>query len=146
MQVNCLHGYFIFQEQRAGEVSDFTSMFGLTLVRKDNYFTFDDISEAPDFSIAGKPYLDTLAIKTFAGKPWEIFEANELIYNYDTGLMVPIESITQLISLDVAGNFYISAGLILPGSVTDDGSRVKDYAAWFSVDNLKFKYSEVSFV
>jgi hypothetical protein len=146
LKINCLHGYFIFEEQRAGEVSDFMSTFGLSLVRKDNYFTFEDIADAPDFSIAGKPYLNTIATMTFAGQPWEVFEANGLVYNYDTGLMVPIELITQIISLDTAGNFYLSSGLILPGSLTDEGSRVKEYAAWFSIDTMKFKYSEVSYV
>lgn len=146
MKINCTHGYFTFEEQRAGEVSDFISIYGLEIEKKGNRFIFSDLVDAPDFSIKGKSYLDAVATKTFAGEPWEIFEANEFVYNYDTGLMVPIQSVTALVSLSSVGNFYISPGLILPGSLTDAGDRVKDYAAWFSTDNMKFKYSEVNYV
>ena len=42
-------------------------------------------------------------------------------------------------------NYFLSPGLIKPGSVTDDGSRVTDYAAWFLFDSMKFKYSEITY-
>ncbi len=142
MKINCLHGYFIFEEQRAGEVSDFISLFGLDIIRKGNQFIFGDLDDAPDFSIKGKIYLDTVAIKTFAGKPWEVFEENNLVYNYDLGLVVPISTILNFATLSNAGNFFVADGLLMPGSITDDG-RVTDYAAWFTTDTMKFKYSAV---
>ncbi len=144
MRINCLHGYFIFEEQRSGEVSDFISMFGLDIVRKENHFIFGDLEDAPDFSIAGKKYIDTVAIKNYEGNPWEIFEQNKLIYNYDKGLVVPISTVTNFVTLNNAGNFFVSDGLIMPGSITDDG-RVTDYAAWFTTDTMKFKYSAVDY-
>lgn len=146
MKIKCLHGYFIFEEQRAGEVSDFISLTGLNLVRKENYFTFEALETAPDYAIKGSTYLGAAVTKTFAGKPWEILEANSLIYNFDTGLLVPITSVTQRTSISAAGNVYVSPGLILPGSLTDEGARVRDYAAWFSTETMRFRYSEVSYV
>lgn len=146
MKIKCLHGYFIFEEQRSGEVSDFISLYGLELVPKQNYFTFAELADMPDYSLAGAPLLNTTAIKTFEGPPWEVLEQNDMIFNFNTGLLVPITSIGQRIPLDAAGNYYFSPGLILPGSLTDRGERVKDYAAWFSKDTMKFKYSEVTFV
>jgi hypothetical protein len=139
-----LHGYFVFEEQRAGEVSDFMRLFEVDLVRKDHYFTFEDLEDAPDYSIAGAPLLNTVAIATFAGLPWEVFEQNELVYDFTTGLLVPLLSITRIVSLKAAGNYFVSPGLILPGSLTDEGTRVTAYASWFSFDTMKFKYSEVS--
>jgi hypothetical protein len=122
-------------------------MFGLELEREGEHFVFSDLVGAPDYSIAGAEYLlATPATTTFAGKPWEVFEANGFVYNYDTGLLVPIESVTASVSLSPAGNYYLAQGLILPGSLTDRGDRVKDYAAWFSTDTMKFRYSEVTFV
>lgn len=146
LKINCLHGYFKFQEQRAGEVSDFISLFGLNLSKQDDFFTFDALVDAPKYSIQGESYLDAIAIENFEGKPWEIFKANELVYNYDTGLVQPLETIVQIVTLSASGNFYLSPGLILPGSITDGGSRIIDYAAWVTIDTMKFKYSEVGFV
>ncbi len=146
MKINCMHGFFKFEESRGGELSEFISLFGLNLTRIGDYFTFSKLAEVPDYSIAGKSFLGTTAIVTFAGDPWEIFEANGFVYNYDSGLIVPIVSITQRFSIDEAQNVFLSDGLILPGSLTDDGDRVRDYAAWFSNDRMKFKYSEVTYV
>lgn len=145
MQVNCLHGYFIFRETRCGEMSRFSSIFGLPLSSQDDYYTFDPLLDAPDYSIAGNLYLEAPALKTFEGKPWEIMEKNGLVYNFNTELIVPIESVTQLVEIKQASNYFLSDGLILPGSVTDDGSRVTDYSAWFYFDLMKFKYTEIDY-
>ncbi len=90
--------------------------------------------------------LPTIRSQTFAGPPWEVFRQNAVVYNFNTGLLVPLASITQLLDIDAAGNYFLSPGLILPGSLMDGGSRVTDYAAWFSTDTMKFKYSEVTSV
>lgn len=146
MMIRCLHGYFILTESRAGEVSDFASLFGLDLSAKDDYFTFTDLIEAPEYSLTGQPYLSGVATKHFEGKPWEVFAANSLIYDFEKRLVVQIQSTMQVVSLDVAGNYFLSPGLILPGSLTEEGQRIKDYAAWFSTDTMKWRYSEVSIV
>lgn len=146
MRVKCLHGFFIFQETRVGQVSDFMSLTDLSLVPWRDAYTFEDLADAPDFSIAGKTILGTPATKTIEGEPWEVFEGNEIVYNFNTGLVVPIAAITQQAVLQLAGNRFVSSGLILPGSLTAEGDRVKDYSAWFSRDTLRWLYSEVTYV
>lgn len=146
MKARCLHGFYIFEETKVGQFSDFMSYFGLNLVPKDDYFTFEFLAQAPKYSIKGKPFLGFTAIKTFQGHPWEVFEANGVIYDFDQGTLKPINSVTQKTTVRLAGNRFVSTGLILPGSITDDGQRVKDYAAHFSQDRLKWLYSEVSYV
>lgn len=146
MQIKCLHGYFIFREDNAGELSRFCSLFqGLELVPVDDYFTFADLEDAPSHSIEGGEYLGVTAIKTFEGKPWDVFRENKLVYNFSSGEIVPIDTILKRIELFQAPNYFLSSGLILPGSVTDDGSRVTDYAAWYLFDTNKFKYSSVTY-
>jgi hypothetical protein len=122
------------------------SLYGLELESKNGYFTFSELIDAPDFSIKGMAYLNTTALVNYAGTPWEVFEANGFAFNYDTGLVVPIASITKTVEIQASGDHYISAGLILPGSLTSTGQRVKSYMGWFIDDRLKFKYSEVTFV
>jgi hypothetical protein len=146
MQINCLHGYFIFRENRAGEISDFMSLFsGLELVAKDDYFTFAALASSPDYSVEGATYLGATAIKTFEGKPWEVLKQNRLVYNFNSGAIIGIDTVTQRVEIASAANYFLSPGLILPGSVRTDGSRVTDYAAWYLFDSNKFKYSEVTY-
>jgi hypothetical protein len=73
--------------------------------------------------------------------------ANGLVYDFNLGEVVPILSVMQRVDIVTGKNYFLSSGLILPGSVTDDGSRVTDYAAWLSLDEMKtrtFRYSEVT--
>lgn len=146
MRVRCLHGYFIFDEMRQGQISDFMNLTGLDLVSKDNYYTFDGLEDAPNYSLVGKNLLNIPAIALFEGNPWEVFEANEVVFDFTTGLLVPIASIARIIEIKQAGNMFVSNGLIQPGSLTAEGKRVKDYAAWFSRDRLTWHYSEVVYV
>lgn len=146
MRVRCLHGYFIFDEMRQGQISDFMNLTGLSLVSKDNYYTFEGLEDAPEYSLLGKNYLNLPAVALYEGKPWEVFEANEFVFDFTTGLLVPIVSITRLVEIKQAGNLFVTNGLIQPGSLTKEGKRVKDYAAWFSRDRLTWHYSEVTYV
>ncbi len=146
MRLRCLHGYFIFEAQQLGQVSDFMSYTGFPLVSKGNHYTFEALEDAPEYSLAGLDLLGIPALETFEGKPWEVFEANGFVYNFLIDQVVPIESVTRVVSIEQAGNRYISNGLILPGSVTRNGDRVKGYEGWFSRDRLTWLYSEVDFV
>lgn len=145
MQIKCVHGYFFFREDGPGEVSQFMSLFaGLEIVQVGDYFTFADLEDAPSHSIEGGEYLTAVATETCEGSPWDVMRENKLVYNFLTGLVVPIATITQRVELSPAGYTLLSPGLILPGSIMDDGSRVTDYAAWYLFGSGRFKYSGVS--
>lgn len=143
MQIRCDHGYFRFRERKPGQLSDFMSLFGLDLVAVGDYYTFDTLSEAPNFSIAGSDYLEEPAIVNFQGKPWEVMRANSFIYDFTADEIYNIDLVTTLLTIDQAANYFLSPGLILPGSLKSDGTRVTDYSAWYLFDSQKFKYSEI---
>lgn len=146
MKIKCLHGFFIFEETSVGQASDFISLTGLDLVPWENHFTFSFLENAPSYSIEGKDLLGFTATKTYAGKPWEVFKANGVIYDFNAGILKPISTITQKAPVTVAGNALYSPGLILPGSLTDESLRVMNYAAWYSRQRQRYLYSEVSYV
>lgn len=150
MKVRCLHGYFIFEETNQSQISDFMRYSGLEIVPRGAYFTFKDLEDAPDYSLVGKNIeigsTPLPAIKTFSGEPWDVLEANEMVYNFATKLLQPISTIVQLTSIGDAGNRFTANGLILPGSLTAEGNRVKNYAAWFSRTSQRFLYTEVTYV
>jgi len=143
MKIECNNGFFIFTELKVGQVSDFMRYSGLELVKWRNAYTLSGLEEIKEYSIAGTPLLNLVANTTYQGEPWEIFDQNGIVFNFLTGLAVPFLSITQSIKLSIAGNKYISNGLILPGSLTPEGKRIKSYSGYFSRDTLNFNYSEV---
>jgi hypothetical protein len=120
--------------------------FGFELVPVGDYYTFSSLEEAPRFSLSGGEFMGVVANKNFEGEPWEVFEANALIYDFSQDLVKPISTIVEKTEIAIAGNKFVSPGLILPGSITDGGSRVRDYSAWYSRDTLRFLYSEVGYV
>lgn len=146
LKLKCIHGFFIFEETNVGQISDFMSLYQIPLVPYDDSFTFEALEDAPDYSIKGLDLLGLPAVKTFEGKPWEVFEANGFVYDFTRGLMTPITSITTIVNIELAGNRYISPGLILPGSLTDAGKRVTDYSAWYLPSRGRWLYSEVTIV
>lgn len=145
MRVKCVHGFFIFDETGAGQIADWMSLTGLSIAPWGDYYTFKDLIDAPDFSLAGAPLLGIPAIETFEGKPWEVFEANGFVYDFTLGLVRPIASVTMATEITQAGKFFVSPGLLLPGSVTAEG-KVKDFSGWYSRQRQTWHYSEVTYV
>lgn len=145
MKIKCLHGYFIFEETAVGQLSRFMSLYGFSIVQVGEYYTFEQLSLAKKYSIKGNTYLGATAIKTFEGDPWKVMRENSLIYNFNTGKVVPITSVSQAVQIQTGANYKLSNGLILPGSLTAEGSRVKEYSAWYLFDSAKFRYTEVSY-
>lgn len=145
MKIACIHGYFKFLEERPGEISQFSNLFGLELARSGDHFTFADLVDAPRYSIAGQTYLGAPATETFEGEPWEVMRENGLVYDFSQGLVVPIAAIVRSAPISQAGFYRVSNGMIVPGSVTEDGGRVTDYAAFYIPEIPGFKYSEVEY-
>ncbi len=145
MRIRCQHGFFKFYETRPGQVSAFSSLFGLVLVPSGDFYTFEALEDAPTYSLVGSPYLGTIATVTAEGTPAEVMELNEMVFNFQTGLVVPIISVTNICVIETAGAFFISEGLVLPGSITSAG-KVKSYDCWFSQETQKFRYSAVEYV
>lgn len=144
MRVKCLHGYFKFFEKKVGDISNFMNLTGLELSAKDDYFTFSSLIDAPKYSLAGKTILDFVAIKTFEGEPWEVFEQNSIVYDFMLDQVLSILTVFKFADLIKTGNRYYSPGLILPGSLLSNGSKIKSYTAYW--DRTKWLYSEVDFV
>lgn len=145
MRIDCSHGYFRFTELAAGQMSDFMSLTGLEIARSGDHFTFEGLVDAPEYSLPGGTFLGAPCTVAFAGKPWEVMRANRLVFDFTTGLVVPIASILKVVEIAAAGNFLVTTGMIVPGSVTDDGSRVTDYSAFYSTGRQGFKYSEINY-
>lgn len=144
MRIRCRHGFFTFHEEVLGEVSKFASNFELDLVPYEDAFTFENLADAEEYSLFGKPYLNLPAIKTFEGTPWEILEENDFVYSLALNLIVPIQSIVTTFSLSQSDYYYLADGLLQPGAFSGlGGGRLINYTAWYSFNGKRFRYSEV---
>lgn len=145
LKINCLHGFFIFEESEPGQISRFTTLFGLSFARWREAFTFENLENAPTFAISGQKYLNAAVDLTFAGEPWDIMKANGLVYNFGTGELIKKSEVKTLINLEQSGAYWLSSGLILPGSLLKDGRKIHSYNAHFSFNTLRFRYSGVDY-
>lgn len=145
MRITCLHGYFIIREDALGEVAKFNSYYGLDLVAKDDYYTFELLAGAPEYSQAALAFLDYPALTTYAGKPWEIMERNGLVYDFTLRSLRPVLSVTLLASITRTHSDWISRGLILPGSLLKDLSRIVGYQGGVDLSTFNYYYSEITY-
>jgi hypothetical protein len=143
LRIDCLHGYFIFSESLSGQMSRFMSLFNFQISRNKDHYTFLNLLDAKKYALIGGVYLDAPITKTYEGEPWEIMRENDLIYDFSRGRLVNINTITTRVSGQRSSNYFLFDGLILPGSIMDDGSRVRDYSAWYNFERSSFRYSEV---
>lgn len=148
MRVKCLHGFFIFDETREAQVGDFMSKTGLELAPWEGAYTFADLAAVPDYTLAGSLMLGAPTIKTFAGRPWDLFEQNLLVYDFTVGLVLPIAAVVLPTSIRQAGQYFVVAGggLLLPGSITDEGKKVQSFQGWYSMERRTWRYSGVTYV
>lgn len=143
MRIQCNAGFFIIRDEATWEVPRFTNIFGLDLVSFRDFYTFPFLADPPGYSIIGNPFLGVNAIANYEGEPWEVMRENEIVYDFSDGTVKPLLTVQQRAKLKSAGQFYISNGLIVPGSLMDDGTRVTDYSARFIWDSMSFRYGEV---
>lgn len=145
MRIKCLDGFFVLDELEPGSISRFQSRFGLEVSPFREKFTFKQLENPLDYAIKGQPYLGATATKTFSGEPWEIFKANSLIFDFTDGVVKQKSAVTSLFKIEQAGNYWISQGLILPGSLTTDGKKIISYSCHYFFDSMRFRYSEVAY-
>jgi hypothetical protein len=146
MLIKCLHGYFIFKESMAGDLSRFMAIFSdLSIVPVEDYFTFEFLAEAPSHVIAGSTYLGAPCLVSVEGKPWDIMRANSLIYDFANDVVIPIAAVLSRLEIAESSNYFVSPGLIMPGSINNQGQRVKEYSAWMNFESQSFKYTEVGY-
>jgi hypothetical protein len=144
MRVNCIHGYFKFFEEAAGEIARFSETFEMAMVQVEDYFTFETLADAPDYSLVGHPYLNAVGIENFSGPPWEVMRANRLVYDFRYDLVVPIMTIIEAANIQSANNYFYSSSLILPGAIKTL-QRVTDYSGFLPADLIRVRYTMVEY-
>lgn len=144
MRIDCIHGYFKFYELASGQVSKFMSVYGFDLVRKDDYYTFKGLQDAPNYSLEGGLYLGARCDVSFSGPQGEVMRANNLVFDFVKNRVVSVDEIRNQVSFQKTEKYYLASGLAMPCAFTDEGLRVTDYSAWYLENKSYFRYSEVT--
>jgi hypothetical protein len=128
MRVLCRSGHLAFFPNDASEVSRFMSIYKVNLVRVDNFYTFNGIASAKDYSLENHNYLNLKASKTFEGNPWDVFKANNFVYDLTSNLLILKTAVKAKVELPLVGDYYLSPNPVLqPGSVFKGGSKIMSY-------------------
>jgi hypothetical protein len=142
MKIDCLHGYFLFDELKPGQIQDFSRIFGFEIesLQDGLVSTFASLKDAPFYSIQGGEYLGAPCVATYCGRPWDIMKANDLVYDFTNDQVVNKYSITQVVEIYETNKFILSGGLIQPGSITTGGLIITGYTCFFDKSAMEFKY------
>ena len=143
MRIECLHGFFKFKPERVSDASKLNGLLNANLVKRDDYFTFARLQDAPNYTLKGKLYLDTLSEVTFEGNPWDVMRANKIVFDFASNLSVLTSAVTASVTLNKGRFNFIQDGLIVPGSLTPDG-RIISYSCNLRED-LRFFYDWVEY-
>ena len=146
MRVLCRHGHFAFYPRKAGDIARFSNSFGMDLVPEEDYYTFEGLQGADDYSLVGKIYLNLPALAMYEGKPWEIMRENNYVYSLALGLIVPKLTILGLVDLTSTGFYYVASGaLIQPGVRTMTGQQVLSYSGEFVEEGFGLRVLEFDY-
>jgi hypothetical protein len=146
MRVLCRHGHFSFYPRQTSDLAKFAQMFGLTLEREEDYFTFSTLKAAGKYSLAGKPYVNLPALETYEGNPWDVMRENNFVYHLGLDVLVPKQSIVSIGELISKGFFYVFSGPILqPGSRTITGDQIMSYSGEFYDDRFYLRILEFAY-
>lgn len=146
MRVLCRHGHYAFYPRNEKDISRFSSYYDEELVRERDFYTFPRLQNAPNYSLAGKLYQGTIAIRTFAGEPWEIMRENNYVYHIASGLLVPKAGITIIVDPPQIGySFLAQSPLLQAGSFNSAGQRLLSFDGEFLQSNFQFRVSEFEY-
>lgn len=134
MRVLCRHGHYAFYPRYAGELTEWGNAFKKTLVRSGDFFTFAELAEAPRYSIAGLAYLGADTAVTYEGQePWEVMQANDLMYQISESKVVLKSEINITINPKLVGDYFeAQSPLIQAGSFLANGKRVLSFDGEYS--------------
>jgi hypothetical protein len=146
MRVLCRHGHFAFYPRRSIDLARFATQFDAQLMRVDDYYTFPELKDAPEFSIQGKDYLGVPAVKTYAGKPWEVMRENGFVFHLATLQIVPKSAVLLIINLPQNGYYFLAeTALIQPGSRNLSTHQILSYDAEFLQDSFRLKVGSYAY-
>ena len=132
MRVLCRSGHFAFYPRTSSDLARFSKYFAVSLKRENDYYTFEGLFGAKNYSLLGKPYLNLPALKTFEGSPWDVMKANDFVYHIGLGIIVPKLAVIGVVDLPLIGFYFRSKSpLLQPGVRTILGRQIMSYAAEF---------------
>lgn len=147
MRIVCRHGHYAFYPYASAELARFCTKYDTELFPEEDYYTFEELLEAPRYSLAGLLWLDLPAVETFEGRhAWDVMRQNGFVLSLTTKLIVPKLSIVGAYDNPRSG-YYWRAVTILPQAGYRDlsGQQILSYDAIHDVGLSETRILSVSY-
>lgn len=147
MRIVCRHGHYAFYPFKSEEIANFCTKYDASLSPENDYYTFDELIDAPRYSIQGKPWLDIPALETFEGpRAWDVMQANDFVFSLQLKTIVPKLSIVGVYD-NPRSAYYWRAVTILPQAGYRDvtGQQILSFDAIHDVALSETRILSVSY-
>jgi len=140
IRIICNHGFYRFFPQHADEIALFNSYFDSSLALSKDFYTFPELKEFPEYSLAGLPLGVIPAVKSCEGRPWEILKSNGMVYNIGASAITLKEAITFVTKLELSGYYFLTQQpMIQAGALLTNGQRVLSFDAYLDLSFKRLK-------
>ena len=140
MIIECLNGYYKFFPRSSNELSKFSNLFSISITRVDDYYTFEYLKDALNYSIEGKNYLNLTASKTCEGEIKDVFRLNNFVFDYVSNSLVLKSQIEDALMLKQGTFHFVSDKLYRAGSLYPSGEKLTGFGCMFNFENRMFNY------
>lgn len=82
MIVNCINSFYKFIPENVGEIHIWEDYNETSLVPVDDYFTFPELAEMPDYSFIGGIYKGNTLLVNYSGEKSDFLKKNNLVFDY----------------------------------------------------------------
>ena len=134
MKLRCNNGFYKFYPDFVGEIKLWENKNGVRLYPREDFWTFKDLAEFPNFSFTGQPLFGLIpAIVNYAGRPEEVLAKNKLTFNVKMGTITP-RALVLINRLDYAGGAFLTfPSLPQAFALDDDLQNVSGFEAFVDV-------------
>ena len=147
MRIVCRHGHYAFYPQSSTELARFCTKYSTELFAEQDYYTFEELLDAPRYSLAGMAWVNLPAIKTFEGRhAWDAMRENDFVFSLQTKLVVPKLSITGVYDNFRSGYYWRSVTILPQAGYRDlTAQQILSFDAFHDVGLSETRIISVSY-
>ena len=143
MKIVCEHGFYKFYPSSRSEVYDWNTLFpDNKIFHERDYYTFEALLEAPDYSIAGLPFMGIVALATVEGRIEDIFRENGFCYDFlIDGVSLILSKAIPALGITFSRDCGVASFLLQAGAVVKLRPTT-GFVCFWNFDNRQFYHSE----
>lgn len=102
MIVNCINGFYKFIPESSGEIHIWENYNEMSLTPVDDFFTFPELAEMPNYSFIGGSFQGIALTENYAGEKSEVLRRNNIVFDYSNKMFMRKELVFDQFNYDAA--------------------------------------------